>query len=528
MKPASLGLLAAALATSLPATAESAAPLAWTSCDSVPAVATNVAARMECSRLAVPRDYANPAAGTLNLDVVRVRATAERGARHDGTLLLEPDEFTGSLDQSIAAMASRWLEGDENWRDVANRLDLVGLAPRLMDEASGYDCLSATSRLPRHASLGADTTDANFVDAENLALAVGTACQNDPMHAHIGMPPRVEDIDMLRGALGQSRLHILGTGYGGWVATYYAERYPRNVGRLLLDSTWDADGSLSEAMEARIAERGRTIRRAVSALVEASGRYGWGNDANDIHRRLGMLPASAHAVWMRHVHGEHELSAALAMGRLLERDSTLSTSALRGSFATIRFAVDAKDDGAIRAAAERLLDRLDVEANGDLYGFGPRADGIPPAVVASAFAARCNDGSWGTRRQYWRDRTLELGEAWPAGVGNETFQGMVCSEWPGAFEKITSAPALHDVPRFLMVHAEFDDEAPLRNAAMMLNAHASATMVVARGLRAHGVVTRTDRPCVSAVAGRFLADGALPADKLTNCRLPAAAALPSP
>ncbi|WP_426286245.1 alpha/beta fold hydrolase [Luteibacter sp. E-22] len=526
MKSAPLGLLAAALATSLPAPAESVVPLTWTPCDSVPAPAANVAARMECARLAVPRDYANPAAGTLDLDVVRVRAAAERGARHDGTLLLEQDEFAGPLDQSVTAMASRWLEGDENWRNVARRLDLVGLAPRLMDDASGNDCLSATSRLPRHASLGADTTNANFAVAENLARAVGTACQNDPMHSHIGMQPRVEDIDMLRNALGQSRLHILGTGYGGWVATYYAERYPRNVGRLLLDSTWDADGSIYEAMEARIAERGRTIRRAVSALVDTPDRYGWGTDANDIHRRLGMLPASAHAVWMRNVDGAHELSAVLAMGRLLERDPTLSTDALRGSLATTRLAVDAKDDGAIRAAAERLLDRLDAEGSGDPYGFGPRVDGIPPAVVASAFAARCNDGSWGTRRRYWRDRTLELKEAWPAGVGNETFQGMVCSEWPGAFEKIISAPTLHDVPRFLMLHAEFDEEAPLRNAAMMLNAHPSATMVVARGLRAHGVVTRTDHPCVSVVAGRFLADGVLPANKLTNCRLPDASPAP--
>ncbi|MDQ0009176.1 pimeloyl-ACP methyl ester carboxylesterase [Luteibacter jiangsuensis] len=526
MKSASLGLLAAALATSLPATAESAIPLTWTSCDSVPAAAANITARMECSRLAVPRDYANPAAGTLNLAVVRVRAAAERGARHDGTLLLEQDEFSGPLDQSVAAMASGWLEGDENWRNVANRLDLVGLAPRLMDDASGHDCLSATSRLPRHASLGADTTHANFAIAENLARAVGTACQNDPMHSHIGMSPRVEDIDMLRNALGQSRLHILGTGYGGWVATYYAERHPQNVGRLLLDSTWDADGSISEAMEARVAERGRTIRQAVSALVDAPDRYGWGSDASDIHRRLGMLPASAYAVWMRNVDDGHELSAALTMGRLLERDATLSTDVLRGTLATTRFAIDAKDDGAIRAAAERLLDRLDAEANGDPYGFGPRANGIPPEVVASAFAARCNDGSWGTRRRYWRDRTLELGEAWPAGVGNETFQGMVCSEWQSAFEKITAAPTLYGVPRFLMVHAEFDAEAPLRNAAMMLNAHSSANMVVARGLRAHGVITRTDRPCVSAVAGQFLADGVLPANKLTNCRLPVASPAP--
>jgi len=96
---------------------------------------------------------------------------------------------------------------------------------------------------------------------------------------------------------------------------------------------------------------------------------------------------------------------------------------------------------------------------------------------------------------------------------------MVCSEWPGAFGP-SSFPNLEGVPAFLMVHAEFDDEAPLRPAVMMSQGHANANMVVARDLRAHGVLARRDRPCVSELAGRFLLDGVLPAAKLTNCRLP--------
>lgn len=519
MKPVSLTLIAAALLAALPASAESVAPLTWTSCGAAGTSPADIAARTECARLSVPRDYANPAGEMLNLDVIRVIAAGERGERHDGSLLLEPDEFVEAIDRTVPAMASAWLRRNDGWRDVGRRLDLVGLAPRRMDDAGGADCLSATASLPRHASLGADTSFSNVVTAEHLALAVATACQNDPMHAHIGTQPRVEDMERLREALGQSRLHLLGVGRGGWVAARFAARYPKNVGRMLLDSTWDADGSVVEAMEARVAERGRTIRRAASEIVGAPDRYGWGSDARGIHRRLGALPPLAYATWVRRVVDASDLSAVLALGRFLERDRSMSTQALRDSLATTTLAADPGDERTVRGAAERMLDFLAANDASDPYGFTSRAGRMSPALVASTFAARCNDGYWGSSQAYWRARTRELHAAWPSAVGDETFQGMVCSVWPGAFGG-TSAPRLDGSPSFLMVHAEFDEEAPLRNAALMLQGHGNAHMVVARDLRAHGVLARDDRPCVSAVASRFLADGILPATKLTNCRLP--------
>lgn len=516
MKSASLGLLTAALLTTLPATAESSASLAWHSCGTPSGLASGVAARTECARLTVPRDHFHPQGDTIDLDVVRVRANGERGARHDGSVLLEPDEFGDAVDRSVAAVASSWLEGGDAWRDAAGRLDLIGLSPRRM-EAGGHDCLSATSRLPRHASLGTDATKANLTTAEGLARAIATACQNDAMHAHIGMRPRVEDIEHLREALGQPRLHLLGTGRGGWVAARYAERYPANVGRMLLDGTWDVDGSVVEAMEARVEERGRTLRRAISALTSAPERYGWGGDESEIHARIAMLPPSVWSAWSHGVDGVDELSAVLAMGRVMERDPSMAAHDLRRALTTVRLATGGEDDRAARRAAGLLLDRLEAGHVNDAYGFGPRAGTAEPARIASAFAARCNDGFWGTGRTYWRERTRQLREAWPSSVGNETFQGMVCNEWPGAFGS-TSVPMLDGVPAFLMVHAEFDGEAPLRNAAMALNAHDNAKMVVARGLRAHGVALRHDWPCVSTAAARFLADGVLPDAKLTNCR----------
>lgn len=527
MKPCSLFVATATLLFALPSRAESTAPLAWTSCGVRGTPSDDVAGRTECSRLRVPRDYADPAAGMLDLDVVRVVASGERGERHDGTVLLEPDEFSSPIADQVTQMASTWRQGDEGWRRVARHMDLVGLAQRRMDDAGGRDCLSATSSLRQHASMAVDVTSSNRVVAEGLALAIATACQNDPMHAHIGAQPRIEDMERLREALDPSRMHMIAIGRGGWVAARYAERYPTHVGRLLLDSSWDADGSVAEALEARVEERGRTIRRAVSALVDAPGRYGWGSDSRAVHRHLAELPGRAYIAWSPSIVDANDLAAVLFLGRMLAHDAAMSPRALREALKTtpLTAVTEVDIEGAIRHAAERMIDRLESEQASDAFGFGARAAGMTPARIASAFASRCNDGSWGSDMSYWHARTLELREAWPSAIANETFQGMVCSEWPSAFGP-SSVPNLQGVPAFLMLHAEFDGEAPLRNAALMLQGHSNASMVVARGLRAHGVLARVDRPCLSEAAGRFLGEGILPAMKLTNCRLPSEGTTP--
>jgi pimeloyl-ACP methyl ester carboxylesterase len=512
-------LIAAAFAAPTSSPAESISALTWTSCRANVDLPNTIAARTECSTLVVPRDYGNPTAGMLALDVVRVVADSERGTRHDGALLLEPDEFASDVIRSVPAMAAMWLHAGKAWRDVSRRLDMVGLAQRRMDEADGRDCLSATSALPRPAALGTVMTTPNFVMAEGLALAISTACQNDPMHAHVGVRDRIEDVDRLREALGQPRLHLFGVGRGGWIATRYAERYPQHVGRMLLDSSWDIDGSVAEAMEARIEERGRTLRRVISQVVDTPERYGWGAEAADIHRRIGQLPGWAHAAWATHVRDVADLLALLGVARLLERDPALTTQGLRDALATTRLSTGDEDEAAARASAARLLDGVDAGHFADAYGFGSRAAGSSPAQLATALATRCNDGRWGGRQRYWRQRTRELHEAWPSSVGNETFQGMVCSTWPGNSGE-SRVPLLDTAPSFLLVHAEFDEEAPLRSAVMGLHGHARARMVVARGLRAHGVAALQDRPCASAITGHFLANGVLPDAKLTNCALP--------
>lgn len=63
--------------------------------------------------------------------------------------------------------------------------------------------------------------------------AVGAAA---PARRHLDA---VRDLDLIRAALGERRLHYFGVSYGTWLGGGYAHRFPARVGRAVLDGAVD-------------------------------------------------------------------------------------------------------------------------------------------------------------------------------------------------------------------------------------------------------------------------------------------------
>lgn len=72
-----------------------------------------------------------------------------------------------------------------------------------------------------------------------------TACARrlGPDRRFFATPDTVDDLDALRAALGASRLSLLGTSYGTYVAERYALAHPDRVDRLVLDSVVPHEGA---------------------------------------------------------------------------------------------------------------------------------------------------------------------------------------------------------------------------------------------------------------------------------------------
>jgi pimeloyl-ACP methyl ester carboxylesterase len=187
----------------------------------------------QCSRLTVPVDYGDPDGETLQLAVIRMRATDQ--SDRIGSLVINPGGPGGS--GITYARAARAVISER----VREHYDVVGFDPRGVGESDPVQCL--TDRETDTLVAADPTPDDGAEVARTVELMKGLAAGCDKrtgaLLAHVGTKDAARDIDVLRGALGDRRLYYLGKSYGTFLGATYAEEFPENVGRMVLDGAID-------------------------------------------------------------------------------------------------------------------------------------------------------------------------------------------------------------------------------------------------------------------------------------------------
>lgn len=217
--------------------------LAWSPCDS----------DFECADLSVPLDYSNPTVDVITLKVVRLRA-----AKPIGALVLNPGGPGASgigYVQAATQVTSQQLR---------NRYDLVGFDPRGVGASSPVVCLTDRELDAYIAADGSpdDKTEINQTLAIMTNFGKSCAAKSSPLYRHIDTVSAARDIDILRDALDQQRLNWLGKSYGTLLGATYADLFPQNVGRMVLD------GALDPSLEARELSYGQAL-----GFEDALGRF---------------------------------------------------------------------------------------------------------------------------------------------------------------------------------------------------------------------------------------------------------------
>ncbi len=196
--------------------------LTWSRCQS----------SFECATIEVPLDYDDPGAGQVSVDLIRLKA---RNAR--GSLLLNPGGPGGSGIEY--ARAARFVLTDA----VVDAYDIVGFDPRGVVGSDPVECVTDAQLDALIAADGTpdDAQEIADLEAQSQTLGVGCKEHSPAIAAHMDTVSAAKDMDLIRAALGDDRLNLLGKSYGTFLGATYAGLFPERVGRMVLDGALPSD-----------------------------------------------------------------------------------------------------------------------------------------------------------------------------------------------------------------------------------------------------------------------------------------------
>ncbi|MDN3250399.1 MULTISPECIES: alpha/beta hydrolase [unclassified Streptomyces] len=237
-------------------TALSEQELKWSTC-SAPSTAQGGGDRPEklpdgtawqCSTMKAPLDYTDPDGETIDLALIRAKASPDSGEKRLGSLVFN---FGGPGGSGVLTLP---LAAGDEYMTLHKRYDLVSFDPRGVGDSAGVHCLDTKAM---DAWLTADATpdDATEEKARERGVrAFARACQSESgaVLEHVGTQEAARDLDLMRHVLGDEKLNYFGISYGTQLGGVYAHLFPKRVGRFVFDAVVDPtedalNGALGQA-----------------------------------------------------------------------------------------------------------------------------------------------------------------------------------------------------------------------------------------------------------------------------------------
>jgi pimeloyl-ACP methyl ester carboxylesterase len=199
----------------------------------------------QCTRVSAPLDWDAPDAGAIEIAVKRLPASGS-GEQRIGSLLINPGGPGGSGVERLAGIVDRVIGSD-----IRAAYDVVSFDPRGVGQSTPVTCGDDAALTDRYFTHDADIDNqADLDQARSLVRRFGRAClaATGPLLGEVDTVSTAHDLDLLRAVLGDSQLHYLGFSYGTFLGATYADLYPRNVARMVLDGALDPAQSLDDLL----------------------------------------------------------------------------------------------------------------------------------------------------------------------------------------------------------------------------------------------------------------------------------------
>lgn len=452
--------------------------LSWSDCQGV-----------QCAKLTVPVDYADPSGATIQLAVSKLPAT---GASK-GSLVVNPGG-PGASGYDFAANAAMVVTSA-----VHKAYDIVGFDPRGVGRSAPITCYSDSQM---DAMLGLDPTPDDKAEEQQVAADVGKfaqACKDKagPLLGHVSTVEVAKDMDVLRAALRQDKLDYLGMSYGTFIGSTYAGLFPKRVGHFVLDGVVPPDITSDELNLGQATGFETATRSYVQDCVNKGSCYlGATVDAGMARIRSFLKQVDAKPI---PVTGQGDVTQmtegwatlGLALGFYSKSSWPVLTEALQAAF---------KGDGG------PLMDMANQYADRDASG--AYADNSMQAF----YAVSCLDRAASSNLADYEKTANEFAQKAPTWGRMLAWGSLTCGEWKvpatGKPEKISAAGS----GPILVVGNTRDPATPYKFAQRLAKELANARLLTLDG---DGHTAYGRNSCINSAVDAYLLSGTLPAEGKT-------------
>ena len=219
----------------------------------------------QCAKVAVPLDYSQPDGQTIEIAMKKHLAT---GSVRQGTLFMNPGGPGGSGVDGVGAMATTTFAG------VQSAYDIIGFDPRGVGSSTAITCSSDAEAKAMEGVSPVDAAGAPVAFEKRGAviserfkqLEADCAFRTKPTELldHVDTVSVARDLDILRALSGDQKLTYAGFSYGTYLGATYAELFPANTGRLVLDGALDPSLSYNERRQGQARGFERALRNYVA------------------------------------------------------------------------------------------------------------------------------------------------------------------------------------------------------------------------------------------------------------------------
>ena len=428
----------------------------------------------QCATATVPVDYNQPHGATIALSVVRLPAADP--AHRVGSLFVN---FGGPGTGGVGELESL----GPRYPDVLRqRFDLISFDPRGVGGSTPVRC--AGPGTAGNVLVGSPVRPEQRAAFFASSAALGQRCTGELL-AHMSSANTARDMELLRQALGEDSLNLLGYSYGTYVGATYANLFPTHTRAMVFDGALDLVANSTgqpERQDEPVDVRADTARSQAEELAAFFERC---------HQAGPKCAFSA---------GDPQQKFADMVARLKQRGGTTGLAAM---LRTISYDLHSSARWSGMAQWLQGLYRSLRPEGAAGQGQSPTLDPYIPTYSASFLATQCVDSDY-PRDQDAYNRLIPIEDQSRPYFGlTALFDMAQCIAWPAAdrdrYLGPWNNPRQHPI---LVVNNRYDPETPLWNAQATSDELGDARLLTVEG---YGHTTLNEHStCASTAVADYL------------------------